>query len=225
MIFFKKKEPQTIHFLHIGKTGGTALKGIFKEFNKSIKDFHIILHIHKIKLSDIPNGEKFIFILRDPFSRFISGFYSRQRQGAPRYSSSWNNEEKKAFTLFHTPNELAEALSDKNHTNYKDALSAMKGIRHVKTHYYDWFTSLDYFMTRKNDIFFIGFQEQLDDDFIKLKEKLNIPEHIVLPHDDVTAHKNPIKLDKKLSDKSLACLNEWFKDDIFFLDICKELKT
>ena len=44
---------------------------------------------------------------------------------------------------------------------------------------------------RLADIFFLGFQEQMAEDFEILKVKLGIPEHAVLPTDDVDAHRNP----------------------------------
>ncbi len=45
-------------------------------------------------LRNITEGEGIIFFLRDPTSRFVSGFYSRQRQGQPRYYSPWSSDEK-----------------------------------------------------------------------------------------------------------------------------------
>ncbi len=73
---------QKIHFLHIGKTGGTAVKYALSSYSKNEK-YEIILHGHETKLKDIPNGEKFFFFLRNPITRFTSGFYSRKRQGRP----------------------------------------------------------------------------------------------------------------------------------------------
>ena len=35
------------------------------------------LHRHAVRLRDVPVGEKFFFFVRDPVSRFVSGFHSR----------------------------------------------------------------------------------------------------------------------------------------------------
>jgi len=229
MFFFNHRtiqiqHPETLHFLHIGKTGGTALKHLFKEYNKGNNKYQIKLYGHKTKLNDIPVGEPIIFFLRDPISRFVSGFYSRQRQGAPRYSCQWNELEKEAFTLFNTPNELAEALSDRDsELNFK-AEAAMKNIRHVNSHYYDTFINKDYFQSRKKDILFIGFQELLGKDYQKLKKILKIPKGLTLPDDEFLAHRSPEHLDKKLSDKAIIFLREWYKEDILFLESCRGLR-
>ena len=98
----EKQNKQAVHFLHIGKTGGSAIK---HAINKNCPDSEYEIHFyrHAVKLRDIPKGEKFVFILRDPVTRFVSGFYSRQRQGKPRYNIPWRPKEKTAFETFSTP--------------------------------------------------------------------------------------------------------------------------
>jgi hypothetical protein len=100
------------HFIHIRKTGGTAIKEALKNA-AGLDQSTIKLHKHKIRLSDIAAGDKvfLFFFLRDPVSRFVSGFNSRLRQGQPRYNSAWNEAEKRAFGFFPTANSLAEALT------------------------------------------------------------------------------------------------------------------
>src|SRR6056297_1213665 len=95
-----------VHFLHIRKAGGTAIKEALKDI--AVKQ-NVILHPHKTRLKDIPEGEKVFFFLRNPVSRFVSGFNSRLREGKPRYNSPWNEGEKVAFSRFPTANDLAEA--------------------------------------------------------------------------------------------------------------------
>ena len=51
-------------------------------------------------------ARKAVFALRDPLTRFISGFYSGLRKGAPRYDIGWSKGEKRAFSWFSTPQEL-----------------------------------------------------------------------------------------------------------------------
>ena len=72
------------------------------------KDYLIIPHGHSATFHDVPNGDLVVFFVRDPVSRFVSGFYSRQRQGLPAHNSPWNVGEKVAFDKFATANDLAE---------------------------------------------------------------------------------------------------------------------
>jgi len=83
-LIHKIQGKQLIHFLHIGKTGGSAIKYALTQYSVSGR-YAIYLHSHNFRLRDVPIGESVFFFLRDPISRFKSGFYSRQRQGQPRY--------------------------------------------------------------------------------------------------------------------------------------------
>ena len=67
-----------LHFLHIGKTGGTAVKHALKPVAAA---GHLMLHGHDVRLHDVAPGEQVFFFLRDPLSCFVSAFYSRQREG------------------------------------------------------------------------------------------------------------------------------------------------
>jgi len=211
-----------IHVLHIGKTGGSAVKDALREYPET-RRYEILLHKHHTKLVDIPGGEGTIFFLRDPVSRFVSGFYSRQRQGQPRISIPWSAEEKLAFEHFDTPNDLAVAINSTDTVERDWALQAMRTIGHVKTSYWDWFQNEEYLRSRVSDIFFIGFQERLDEDFEILKSKLGLPENLTLPKDEIRAHKNPLGLDKTLTDEARSNLNEWYKRDFEFIALCEAI--
>lgn len=201
----------SVHFLHIGKTGGTAIKFALKPFT------HIFLHSHNTKLSDIPTGHKVAFFVRDPVSRFVSAFFSRRRMGLPRIHIPWSDNERIAFENFATPNNLAESLTDPSKKNF--AMQAMRSIGHIRTHFWDWFGCADYLENRRNDILFVGAQENLSEDFERLKTILNIPS-ASLPTDDINTHKNPI-YDKHLSELSIINLRRWYDQDYQFIDICK----
>jgi len=177
----------------------------------------------QVRLRDIPKGESVFFFLRDPVGRFISGFYSRQRQGKPRYHSPWNNEERIAFSIFNTPNELALAISSEDPVERRHARDAMQSIRHVNSSYLDWFENEGYFRSRLDDIFFIGMQERLTEDFETLKLKLRLPAEAVLPNDDISAHKNPASLDVRLTTEALDNLASWYARDYEFFRQCKAL--
>lgn len=212
---------QRVHLLHIRKTGGTALKHALRQCPKT--DHYVIrLHPHEIRLRHIPEGDKVVFFLRDPVARFISGFNGRQRQGEPRYHRVWNAAEKRAFEQFDTPGRLANALSSPDDDERRNAEQAMRGIRHVNSSYWDWFGNEAYFRRRLSDIFFVGFQERLTDDFERLRWKLGISEDVRLPEDDFHAHRNPSTPDHLLDERAEANLRDWYKADYQFIQLCRD---
>lgn len=211
-----------VHFLHIRKTGGTAIKHALRQ-HLTNRRYVILLHPHRIGLNDIPAGEVVIFFVRDPISRFVSGFNSRQRQGRPRNNSPWKPEEKTAFSHFGTPNQLAAALSSVDTEDRARAENAMKSISHVNSSFWDWFESEEYLRSRLSDIFFVGTQERLQDDFEILKKKLGLPNGVSLPSSDVNAHRNPQSADTSLGPESLRNLKNWYRSDYQFLTLLEEL--
>jgi len=219
-----KRKPK-LHFIHVGKTGGSAiafaLKGHAHKYN-----YHIKFHDHKTKLTDIPAGEKFFFCVRDPIDRFVSGFYSRQRQGRPRYNSPWRKEEKAAFSKFKTSNELALALSSTDETYKAEAEYAMNTIAHVKSSYWDWFIEESYLKKRVPDILYICNQHKLKEDFNELKVLLGLPDHLELPEKDSTAaHRNPGGLDRALAAQARLNLESWYDAEYYFLNLIKEIQS
>jgi hypothetical protein len=218
----KLRGKKIVHFLHIGKTGGSAIKHVLKN-HPATRDYAIYLHPHESKLSDIPQGEGVMFFVRDPIGKFVSGFYSRQRQGRPKYFSPWSEAEKAAFEHFQTPNQLALALSSPDDEERERARRAMRGIRHVADSYWNWFHSEAYLTARKSDIFFVGAQDRLNEDFRSLKRILGLSEAAELPQDDLNAHKTPSNLDKTLVPQAIENLQEWYREEFEFLRICQEL--
>lgn len=210
-----------IHFLHIGKTGGSAVKSVLEKY-KNRDDYELIIHNHKTPINKVPIGEKVVFFLRDPTSRFISGFYSRKRKGRPRYNVEWTEVESKVFSVFDTPNQLALALSDSSSEYFSTALAAMNNIQHLKRYNY-WYINREYMQSRLDDILYIGFQECLDENFEILKKILDIPRFESLPVDDISAHKNLQCLDKFICDDGEKALKDWYASDIEFVSFCKEL--
>jgi hypothetical protein len=210
-----------VHLLHIGKTGGTAIKSVLKGQEHS-GDYELVLHEHEFALKHVPFGEKVIFVVRDPISRFVSGFYGRKRQDLPRHNVPWDPGEEVAFRQFDTPNELALALTDESAERRAAAVEAMKNILHLKSPHWKWFQDEAYFIKRKEDILFIGFQDSLNDDFERLKKVLNLPEGVRLPDDDVSAHKNPAQNDRRLDDEAIRNLKAWYYKDYKFLELCRE---
>jgi len=212
-----------IHFIHIGKTGGTAVKHALRQHTRGER-YLMQLHFHDVELRDIPMGEKVIFFVRDPIKRFVSAFYDRQRKGLPRHYAPWSREEESAFREFGSANDLAKSLSSLDSEKKRKAQKAMDSIYHVNSSFWDWFDNESYFLSRLSDIFFIGFQETLDKDFGKLREKLHLSEDVKLPVDDMQSHKIPGHFDKFLEEEALLNLQVWYAKDYAFYNLCKKIQ-
>jgi hypothetical protein len=203
------------HLLHIGKTGGSAMKTVLRPV-AARGTFVLQLHPHRTTLVDVPVGESVFFGIRDPESRFVSGFYSRQRRGRAGHDVGWTAGEAEAFSVFESANQLAEALfSDER------AARAMAEIGHVRTSYWDWFVDRDTFLSRTDDILLITRQSHLATDFARLVDVLGLP-GIELPRDPVAAHRNPVPVEP-LTSKAKDNLRQWYEADYDFLALCQPL--
>jgi hypothetical protein len=211
-----------LHVLHVGKTGGTALKHVLAA-HQDEADYRLLFRGHEVGISGVPAGERFMFLIRDPLSRFVSAFNGRLREDRPRYHYPWREEEREAFAIFRTPNELALALSSADPERRAAAVRAMNGIGHLNTPYSFWFGDEAAFRSRVPDVFFIGFQDRLDEDFEALRRRLGLPATAQLPRDDTTAHRAPSGLDHELEDEARANLESWYARDIAFVELCREL--
>ena len=211
-----------LNVLHIGKTGGTALKHALAE-NADGSRYQLLFRGHDVTLADVPEGEQFMFLIRDPLTRFVSAFNGRLREDRPRYHYPWRDEEHVAFAIFKTPDERARALSSDDGELRAQAEAAMHGIGHVNTPYTSWFPSERAFRARLGDVFFIGLQDRLDDDFEALKRKLGLGDDVRMPRDELVAHKTPTGFDSQLSDTGRANLERWYAFDVAFVQLCREL--
>lgn len=226
----KLRGKQIVHFIHIEKTGGSALKTALKTSMEEallsycfINDkYTVFFHKHDITLRNIPRGEKVIFTLRDPVSRFVSGFYQRRKQELSKYNDwPWTPEEADAFERFYTADDLAISLSSKDNSIKEAAHKAMASIGHVNNSYLDYFESNQYFLSRLSDILFVCFQETLDEDFECLKEILCLSKDSFLPFDDKKANKRPITYTSKVSEDSIRNLTLWYRKDFSFMALCR----
>jgi hypothetical protein len=211
-----------LNVLHIGKTGGTALKHVLREHQDASR-YQLLFRGHDVTLADVPVGEPFMFLIRDPLTRFVSAFNGRLREDRPRYHYPWRDEEKVAFAIFKTPDELAVALSSPDETEQRQAEEAMHGIGHVNTPYTFWFRDEKAFRSRLPDVFFVGLQDRLDEDFELLKRMLGLPEEARMPGDETIAHKTPAGFEDQLSDVGRANLERWYAWDVAFVELCREL--
>jgi hypothetical protein len=226
----------TVHFLHIGKTGGTAIKsalhgaglGYFKPENAhkfAQTDYGgIQLHDHGYWLEHVPPGEHAIFFVRDPISRMISGFQSRLRKGQPRYYSEWSPAEREAFEVFPTPERLAHGLVSENRRERRLARRAMRRIFHLR--FMERFTGPpDYVRSRLDDILYIGRQETIDADWRQIKRLLDLPRRLELPTDPVRAHRRDPLDQPQLDAVAVAALKDWYTRDYRLVEFCDEIRA
>lgn len=215
--------------LHNRKTGGTALRHAIDLNDDKTNQNRIKVFDHSVTFpSFCKNHEdaKAIFFIRNPITRFLSGFYSRLREGKPRYQIPWSPEEKRIFTQFETPQKLAEAISSWNIIQRKKACSAMKLLPHIRHTYVDFFGGLDFLKKNSWKIAFIGCQETLNSDFENyIKTMLDLSQSIQLPRDSITAHRNPSESDYALSKSAEKNLRQWYKDDFRIYEWCLDKRN
>lgn len=218
------RKPQA-HMLHIGKTGGTALKHVFSQIGPSAGTYHLTVHKHVHRLPRIQKGHKVFFVVRDPVDRFVSGFNSRLREGKPRYYTPWTPAERVAFSQFSSAESLGLALSSDDVHERARAYTAMSVIRHVRDSYWDWFGNWEYMEARADDILLIIWLPDLTATFPRLRELLGLPDTVELPSDDLNSHRSPAGTNKHLSEAARTNLERWYGRDYAFIDLCATLDS
>lgn len=217
-----------IHFIHIGKTAGTAIRVAFAEESAVSgnvlpqKDKLFLMHGHGFKFTAAGDREKVFFVVRNPLERFVSGFYSRMREGKPKNYNPWNAAEKEAFTNFSTPNELGEALSSSNVGKQEAAKAALNGIGHVNTSYWDWFQDPEHLKKNSHKILKVLRQEQLNEDFEAFCREFDLSIS-GLPSDNIKSHRTPDKYPKGLSKEATVNLKKWYNKEYHFLECLYEM--
>lgn len=212
---------ERLHFLHIRKTGGTAVKDALASAKAP---FELLLHDHATRLRDIPPGERVFFFLRDPVDRFVSGFNSRMREGRPRYHYPWSEAERSAFGRFHSPDALASALGSTDPIDQAAAEEAMCAIRHLSSTYVDHLGEGSYLLERKADLYFIGRTETLERDLERLCLRLGLPLSVRPPTDEIAAHRAPPGSPTALSPASKDTLRTFYRKDIELMTLCERLE-
>jgi hypothetical protein len=188
--------------------------------------YQVVTHDHTVSLADIPVGEGVFFFVRDPIARFVSGFNWRLQQTPTKPPSDRKEAQLAAFATFPTPDTLGVALADQLSPFHDDAIKAMNSIGHVRSHYTDWLVSPDYLMNRKDDLLFIGTQEELNDDFEILRGILRLPKEAQLPPPDhPRSHRNSAHFDTSLSPGARDAIRTWYAEDYRLLETCRRLRA
>lgn len=210
-----------VHFLHIGKTGGSAIR----DANERHADPPLVIHPHSTTLRDIPAGEPVVFAVRDPCDRFVSGFNSRRRKGLPRYHVEWSADEATAFGRFPTADSLARALSDTDDTLRLAAADAMHAIAQTRRHLSHWLGTPAALRQRQASIVMILDFARLAPDVALLSQHLGLHEPLALPTDPIVSHRTPPGYDTRLSPPGRANLERWYRDDIVLHRACLDRRA
>jgi hypothetical protein len=210
------------HLIHIGKTGGTALKSALAPVVHD-GDYEIVLHGHGTRLKHVPVGEKVFFVIRDPVDRYVSGFNSRLRHGRPRYDIPWTPEEQLAFEQFTSADRLAVALSSEDSSERARAFQAMTSIGHVRASYWQWFHHRYLVQKRLDDLLLVMWFPDLSTVFGQLRDLLGLPDDLCLPDDEVGSHRSPDTADRALSSLARSNLERWYGADVAFVEFCSGL--
>ena len=219
-----------LHLLHVRKSGGTAIKFALQQAMKRADGKlvtphgRVVLHAHSTRLRDVPEGDLAFLAVRDPATRFVSGFYSRLRKGAPRYYREWSDAEQRCFQWFSTPQELADALAGRWGPRKKKAEFAMDSIRHLRRPLIWWTGKAERFRAALPRVLYIARQETLDDDWERLKILLELPSGLHLPRDPIQAHRHTGDDDKTLTPRMLEAVRNWYAEDYRLLEVVDEAR-
>lgn len=201
----------SIFFIHVRKTGGGSIKIALRPF---LESHRIALWPHSKSLRQVPEGGKAILGIREPVSRFVSGFNSRLRKGLPKNHNPWSDDERAAFERFQTPNDLAEGLASKDRDTVAEAQRSMKSIAHVRHRYVATFGSSEYLSGRAKDVLMVIHQPEMAHDFEVLKRLIGLPASAHLTDDPVQAHRTPAGFSSDLSEQGRRAIEQWYAEDI-----------
>lgn len=207
---------RVVYFLHIGKAAGSQVKQMARQVSRARSDIEIVGLTHDDPLTHVPHPADYFFSIRDPISRFRSGFYSRKRRGRPAYDVEWTPYEAEAFANFEHASDLAEALFAPGARGMK-ALAAMKSIRHTAQDQIDWFALAGDIFTVRPPVWVLR-QEHLDADFAVLLDRLGV-DFVPEPRKDaVGAHANDYSTAPPLTETGKDNLRRWYAQDYAFYE-------
>lgn len=205
-----------VYFLHIGKAAGSQVKQMMAQVNAESVDIRFRALTHDVVLADLPEPSDYFFSIRNPVTRFRSGFYSRKRFGRPLNDIPWTPHEATAFGNFEHATELADALFAPGETGLK-AAAAMKSIRHTAQDQIDWFALAGDIFTVRPPVWVLR-QEHLEADMKILFDRLGL-EFTPKPRSDAKgSHANDYSDVPELSETGIANLKLWYAQDFAFYD-------
>ncbi|RPF71524.1 hypothetical protein [Aurantiacibacter spongiae] len=203
---------RVIYFLHVGKAAGSQIKQAIAQINRAEDGVLLFSLNHDVYLEDLPLESDYFFSIREPVSRFRSGFYSRKRRGRPLNDIAWTPHEETAFARFEHANDLAEALFEPGETGMR-AVAAMKSIRHASQNQSDWIGLAGDIFSVRQPIWIIR-QEHFEEDLDMFLRRAGIACRPELQTGRRGAHSNDYAGTPEFSDKARDNLRRWYAQDV-----------
>jgi hypothetical protein len=211
-----------LQFLHIGKTGGSFVRAVVNSLPPEHRAQFRLLH-HDAKLAhavETRPGMPVFFSVRRPEDLFVSAFNSRLRRGRPVYDRSWSSREEIAFSVFETPNQLAEALSSEDPFVKASARFSMFAINHVRQGLRWYLVDAENLERHRDHIAFVLLQERLEADLRTFAERIGVPLDPAKELFGERVHGSAAGSETGLSEVATANLREWYRDDLEIYDWC-----
>jgi hypothetical protein len=215
-----------MQFIHIGKTGGSYVFAVLRSLPpEQRRRFTFLGHSSTLAqaLAERPD-EPVLFSVRRPETLFVSAFNSRLRQGRPTYDRPWTPREEVAFSVFGTPNQLAEALSAEDPFVRASARLSMLGINHVWKGLRWFLHDVDTLEQHRDMIAFVMVQESLEEDISAFAERYDLAiDRAALPAERI--HASPPEADAGLSEQGLANIRDWYREDSEIYEWCVRFRA
>ncbi len=223
-----------IYWLHIPKTGGMCCQNSLDWLPPSIgnniesmitsNDYRIIRCPHEQIFQPLTN-EQYIFFVRSPIDRFVSGFISRLRQGQPLLKILYSEAERQTFALYPSPEHLANDLYHDNPQTQTIARECLQSIIHLRLSLKTYLNSCQYLETYQNQIFYVGRTEHLTDDFNLLTNRLGLL-NLNLVTDPIQCHVTPSKYQhlKNISSTAKHNIMMYYLEDYILIAKLKQLR-
>lgn len=208
-----------IHFLHVPKTAGSQIKLVAREVNEGRLRNRIRAHQHDIRLIDLPETQRYFFSTREPIARFRSAFHWRLGKGQMNPGKARPPAELRAFALFESANDLAEALFLPGQRGI-DAALAMKSIRHISRNLVDNFTLHGFDLELRPPVWIIRI-EHLQQDLAEFLRRIGHDRPVDISGTDPVARRQSYDGVPPLSDLARENLRRWYAQDFEFLRACE----
>jgi len=162
---------EVVYVIHINKTAGTSLVSSIRNLGWKAKKFFIVPLPHNVGIMDVPHHQKIAFFVRNPLTRFASGFEHVKHRGRPAYDYVLTDNEEYVFKHFQSFQELVEATNSPEGRLNELSVFAWSSVVHLRLNYRHYFGDIDYLRRQLDRIVFVGEQEDFAEDWKRFFKK------------------------------------------------------
>lgn len=213
----------SLHFIHVGKCGGTAIMYNFMKNGIHLEQYHL-----NRPTNETIRQKYFLLWIRNPLCRFVSAFYHAKNTLQGDESLIPYRKDKKSFVFsetydnliyrFETANDLALNLSRGHLHNRKNAMDCIFSDEEHILKGLGYYTNNGDFIRKNKNRIFVGRLEHFEQDLKYFVEsKLKVPFTL---HMDNKIRKNKNNNDKSLCQEAIDNLIAFYHDSDY-----KALKT